>query len=123
MKKLFNVKTGQFLELGKDWLDGGNCIYTEMKPHHNDKQINISEIENNQFIISCKFYKQNPTHPLNTMWNGIYNGCVYGDGEYVVVEISEDKTIDEIIQLENGIDKFTATSMDMKYRKIIFVID
>ena len=26
MKKLFEVKTGQFLELGKDWLDGVDYI-------------------------------------------------------------------------------------------------
>lgn len=112
MKKLFNVKTGQFLELRKDWLDG--CKYIVLIDKLIDK-INGADIIANEV--------KNIMHPLNTMWSGIYNGCVYGDGDYVVVEIGENKTIDTIIQLENGVDQFTAINMDIDYRKIILIIE
>ena len=112
MKKLFNVKTGQFLELGggqiyESWYDGKDHILI-MLEFDKAKSLDINfedadeDPKNPTYLLYCLKYKQNLSHSLNAMWNGIYNGCVYGDGEYVVVDFTYFKLDDNIRYFYNG---------------------
>ena len=66
--------------------------------------------KNPTYLLYCLKYKQNLSHSLNAMWNGIYNGCVYGDGEYVVVECLY-KGIDS----NNDSDMFNGDLVEFSY--------
>ena len=85
MKKLFDLQTGKYLELGKDWLDGANYIIILAKGIH------VKDLQ----YIKDNPYHQNTDHELNTRWNSLFKDCVYGV-RYVLVGIAKANMADVI---------------------------
>ena len=94
MKKLFDLQTGKYLELGRDWLDGGEYIALS-----NSAQYNIEELMTESETLSLCYdidgvfcngdpfivLYNNTTHELNKKWSSLFKDCIYGD-RYITIE-------------------------------------
>lgn len=84
MKKLFDIQTGEYLELGKDWLDGGEYVCTALRPQIIHGVLQSTLVDMNIHVLRYSLESKNSTHKLNTEWNSLFKDCVYGD-RYVLI--------------------------------------
>jgi hypothetical protein len=121
MKKLFDIQTGKYLELGNDWLDGREYIVlTEASQDDIDMANNFEyqkealgyypDYTPNEWIENSKNQKLNTTHELNTKWNGLFKDCVYGD-RYVLINIITAGSVFKQVQYFHNISNFQITKL------------
>ena len=83
MKKLFDLQTGKYLELGKDWLDGGEYIKVA---HESYKELGLN-LKNDDFRLHT--FEVNPNHELNSRWKEMFKGCIHTRGDNVNIKVRQ----------------------------------
>ena len=101
--KLFDIETGKYLELGKDWLYGGNGILLidiMQKELNESFEIAIANaMQGNEHALYQYSYGQMKTEPTGTLKTlcDLTGAVVYG-GRYVLLQSSGNKTVGDVIK-------------------------